>query len=58
MQKSFGKHILAIDNMLQAGLRQLTPRDLLSGERRQVATTVRVKCTVTDRGRIINLKQV
>jgi len=41
----------------QAGLRVLTPRDLLSGERRQVATTVRVKCTVTDRGRIINLKQ-
>ena len=44
--------------MLQAALRLLTPRDLLSGERRQVATTVRVKCTVTDRGRIINLKQV
>ena len=44
--------------MLQAALRSLTPRDLLSGERRQVATTVRVKCTVTDRGRIINLKQV
>ena len=44
--------------MLQAQLRCLTPRDLVSGERRQVATTVRVKCTVTDRGRIINLKQV
>jgi len=41
----------------QAQLRCLTPRDLVSGERRQVATTVRVKCTVTDRGRIINLKQ-
>ena len=44
--------------MLQAQLRCLTPRDLVSGERRQVATTVRVKCTVTDRGRIVNLKQV
>jgi len=41
----------------QAALRCLTPRDLVGGERRQVATTVRVKCTVTDRGRIINLKQ-
>jgi len=41
----------------QAQLRCLTPRDLVSGERRQVATTVRVKCTVTDRGRIVNLKQ-
>ena len=44
--------------MLQAQLRCLTPPDLVSGERRQVATTVRVKCTVTDRGRIVNLKQV
>ena len=44
--------------MLQAALRCLNPRDLARGEKRDVTATVRVKCTVTERGRIINLKQV
>jgi len=41
----------------QAALRCLNPRDLARGEKRDVTATVRVKCTVTERGRIINLKQ-
>ena len=44
--------------MLQAALRCLNPRDLARDEKRDVTATVRVKCTVTERGRIINLKQV
>ena len=56
--KAFHNVKPALQEMLQAALRCLNPRDLARGEKRDVSATVRVKCTVTERGRIINLKQV
>ena len=56
--KAFHNLKPTLQKMLQAALRCLNPRDLARGEKRDVTATVRVKCTVTERGRIINLKQV
>ena len=56
--KAFHNVKPALQEMLQAALRCLNPRDLARGEKMDVTATVRVKCTVTERGRIINLKQV
>jgi len=41
----------------QAVLSCLTPQDVIGGERRSVDATARIKCTITEHGRVTNIKQ-